>query len=396
MAYDLQIMGGYTPGSTLLCGLSLFHCNGTMVTGLGRLVVGGHIVLLSPMGYRDPSIMQNFFKIVEKYQAEIFSAAPTVLATLLDMPLDADVSSLKYAICGAAPLSVELFRRVEAHTGIKILEGYGLTEEAVASAMNPKDGARKVGSIGIRMPYQSIKSVIVDDSGQYVRDAETNEIGAVAIKGPNVFKGYMEKAHNENIWLPDGSFNTGDLGKIDEDGYVWLTGRKKELIIRGGQNIDPAIIEEPIYKMPGIKTVAAVGRPDPYTGEMPVAYVQVAEDAGISEQQILEWAKQNIGERAAIPKEIIIMDEIPLTPVGKIFKPALRYDATRRAYEKELQSLGNMVESIKVEVGEDKQHGTRADIMVKPAGTTDMETIKEKIKELLSRYTVYYTIEEVK
>ncbi len=393
MAYDLHIMGGITSSSTLLCGLPLFHCNGTLVTGLGPFCFGGHVVILSPLGYRDQSIMKNFFKIVEKYQAETFSAVPTVLSVLLDMEVDADISSLKYAICGAAPLSVELFKRVESHTGMKILEGYGLTEGAVASAINPKDGGRKAGSVGIRMPYQSIKVAILDENDQYVRDAGQDEIGAVAIKGPNVFKGYVEEAHNKNIWLPDGSFNTGDLGKLDKEGYLWLTGREKELIIRGGHNIDPAIIEEPIYKMPKIKTVAAVGRPDPYAGEVPVVYVELAEGAETDSDQIMEWAKQNVGEKAAVPKEVIITDEIPLTPVGKIFKPSLRWDATRRAYERELEALGDMAESVQVEVGEDKTHGTKVEIRVRPAANTSMESIEKKIAELLTRYTVHYTVE---
>ncbi|MGM0453321.1 MAG: acyl-CoA synthetase [Thermodesulfobacteriota bacterium] len=393
MAHDLKIMGGFQTGSTLLCGLPLFHCNGTIVTGLAPFSFAGHVVMLSPAGYREPSIMKNFYKIVEKYRAETFSAVPTILSVLLDLPVgDADISSLKYAICGAAPLSVELFKRVEAHTGMKILEGYGLTEGAVASAINPKDGERKVGSVGIRMPYQSIKIAIFDDNGNYVRYGQPGEIGAVAIKGPTIFKGYVEQSHNQGIWLPDGSFNTGDLGRLDEEGYLFLTGRKKELIIRGGHNIDPAAIEEPLYRMPDVKMVAAVGRPDPYAGEVPVAYVQVSEGAGVDEPQVLQWAKDNVGEKAAVPKEVIITDQIPLTPVGKIFKPALRYDATRRVYEQELEQLGDMVEDLKVEVGEDKVHGTRVTLSVKPAAGHDMDAVKEKISELLARYTLYYEV----
>ncbi len=357
MAWNLIAMGGFDPGATLLCGLPLFHCNGTIVTGLAPFSFGGHVVMLSPMGYRDPGIMKNFYKIVEKYKAETFSAVPTVLSVLLDIPVgDADISSLKYAICGAAPLSVELFRRFEAHSRMKVLEGYGLTEGAVASAINPKDGERKIGSIGIRMPYQQMKVVILDEAGQYVRDAKVEEIGVVAIKGPNVFKGYVEEAHNKGIWLPDGFFNTGDMGRMDKDGYFWLIGRKKELIIRGGHNIDPAAIEEPIYKMPNIKMAAAVGRPDPHAGEVPVVYVEVAEGADISEEKVMDWAKAHIGEKAAVPKEVVITPQIPLTPVGKIFKPALRWDATRRVYENELTALGDMVESISVAVREHKAH----------------------------------------
>lgn len=396
MTWDLQTMGGVTEASTMLCGLPLFHCNGTMVTGISPFACGGHVVLLSPSGYRDESIMRNFYKIVERYRAETFSCVPTVLSVLLEIPTEGvDVSSLKYVICGAAPLSVELFKRFEAHTGIKILEGYGLTEGAVASAINPKDGERKVGSIGIRMPYQEMKVAVVDDDGNYQRDANVNEIGVVAIRGPNVFKGYVEEIHNKNIWLPGGFFNTGDLGRMDADGYVFLTGRKKELIIRGGHNIDPALIEEPIYKMPNIRTVAAVGRPDPHAGEVPVVYVEVAEGANLTEKEIMDWAKENVGERAAVPKEIVITPEIPLTPVGKIFKPGLRYDATKRAYEEELHAIGDSLADYEVHVGEDKTHGTRVEIRVKPAAGTDMAAIREKIAELLKRYTLYYEVVEM-
>jgi fatty-acyl-CoA synthase len=395
MAWNLIAMGGFDPGATLLCGLPLFHCNGTIVTGLAPFSFGGHVVMLSPMGYRDPGIIKNFYKIVEKYKAETFSAVPTVLSVLLDIPVgDADISSLKYAICGAAPLSVELFRRFEAHSRMKVLEGYGLTEGAVASAINPKDGERKIGSIGIRMPYQQMKIAVLDEAGHYVRDAETEEIGVVAIKGPNVFKGYVEEAHNKGIWLPDGFFNTGDLGRMDKDGYFWLTGRKKELIIRGGHNIDPAAIEEPIYKMPNIKLVAAVGRPDPHAGEVPVAYVEVADGADISEEKIMEWAKTHVGEKAAVPREVVITPHIPLTPVGKIFKPALRWDATRRVYENELTALGDMVESVSVAVREHKAHGTVVQIAVKPAAGHDIDEIRNRIAEILARYTLYYEVVE--
>ncbi len=394
MAYDIAVMGGFEAGDTLFCGLPLFHCNGTIVTGLTPFAYGGHVVLLSPMGYRDPAIMKNFYKIVEKYKAATFSAVPTVLSVLLDIPVgDADISSLKYTVCGAAPLSIELFRRFEEHTGMKILEGYGLTEGTVASSINPRDGERKIGSVGIRMPYQQVKTVILDENGQYARDCRTGEIGAICIKGPNIFKGYVEETHNKNIWIQDDWFNTGDLGRIDEDGYAWLTGRKKELIIRGGHNIDPAAIEEPIYKMKDVKLVAAVGRPDPHAGEVPVAYVEVAEGSGVTAEDVMAWARENVGERAAIPKEVVITPAIPLTPVGKIFKPALRWEATRNIYEEELAALGDLAESFDVTVGEHKVHGTIVSIRVKSAAGNSPEAIREKISEILARYTMYHEVD---
>lgn len=337
--------------------------------------------------------MKNFFHIVERYKAATFSCVPTVLSVLLDIPVkDRDISSLRYVVCGAAPLSVELFRRFEAHTGMKILEGYGLTEGACASVINPKDGERKIGSIGIRMPYQDVKIVILNEEGKYERDALPGEIGVVAIRGPNVFKGYVEEAHNKGLWIQGEWLNTGDLGRMDEDDYVWLTGRKKELIIRGGHNIDPAAIEEPLYRMGAVGMVAAVGRPDAHAGEVPVAYVQLKEGARATADELLAYAKEHIGERAAVPKEVVILDQIPLTPVGKIFKPALRWDATRRAYVKELEALGELASSVEVDVSEHKVHGTAVRIRVKPAAGVSAEAIRERVAQLLARYTVYHEL----
>ena len=393
MAWAIGVMGEMEPDDTLMCGLPLFHVNGTTVTGLCPFSMGAHVVLLSPRGYRDPEIMKNFFKIVERYRANFFSSVPTVLSVLLDIPIEeADISSLKNAICGAAPLSVELFQRFEAHSGMNVLEGYGLTEGACASSVNPAEGERRVGSIGIRIPYQEMKTVILDENGEYARDAGVGEIGVIAIRGPNVFKGYVEEAHNKGLWIQGDWLNSGDLGRCDPEGYFWLTGRKKELIIRGGHNIDPATIEEPLYRIPGVQLAAAVGRPDPHAGEVPVAYVQAQEGTSLTGEAILEKVKGEIGERAAIPKEIHVIDAIPLTPVGKIFKPALRWDATRRIYEKELESIGDAAESLEITVGEHKVYGTEVNITVRPAGGVTEEELTKRIKDILSRFTVHYTV----
>jgi len=393
MAWAILVMGGVTTRETMLCGLPLFHVNATTVTGLAPFSCGAHVVLLSPLGYRDPSIMKNFFKIVEKYRANTFSCVPTVLSVLLDIPIgESDISSLRYVVCGAAPLSVELFKRYEEHSGMKILEGYGLTEGACASVINPKDGDRKIGSIGVKMPYQEVKIAVLDEEGSYDRDAQAGEIGVVAIRGPNVFKGYVEEAHNKGLWIQGDWLNTGDLGRMDGDRYVWLTGRKKELIIRGGHNIDPAAIEEPLYQMDAVSVVAAVGRPDSHAGEVPVAYVQLKDGQSATPEAILDYAKKNIGERAAVPKEVVILDEIPLTPVGKIFKPALRWDATHRTYNKELDALGELAESVEVEVSEHKVHGTAVKIKVKGAPGVKEDDIHERVSQILARYTVYYEL----
>jgi fatty-acyl-CoA synthase len=394
MAYMIGAAAELNTGEAALCGLPLFHVNGTTVTGSTPFSIGAHVVLLGPRGYRDPSVMKNFYKIVDYYKAVTFSSVPTVLSVLLDIPKgDADISSLRYAICGAAPLSVELFKRFEEHSGMKILEGYGLTEGTCASSFNPYHGRQKVGSIGLRLPYMQMKTFIVDSEGKFVRETAIDEIGSVCIKGPNVFNGYLDDAHNRGIWPKEGWLNTGDLGRQDAEGYFWLTGRTKELIIRGGHNIDPAAIEDPLYRLPGVQVAAAVGRPDPHAGEVPIAYVQLQEDADLSEAQIFEYLKAEIGERAAIPKEVYIVDQIPLTPVGKIFKPSLRWQAIQRVYQTELDALADSVESIKVSVREDKIHGALAVIKLKPAPDASHDELRQKVDDILTRYTVKYILE---
>jgi fatty-acyl-CoA synthase len=392
-AFVMGLMAGITPDNVVMCGLPLFHVNGTIVTGLAPFWWGAQVVLLTPQGYRDPGVLPNFFKIIEKFRGTFFSSVPTILSILLETPKgDADISSLKYAICGAAPLSVELFRRFEEYTGLKILEGYGLTESTAGASVNPKDGERRVGSIGLRLPYEEMKTVILDDEGAYVRDARPEEVGIIALRGPNVFTGYVDDIHNKGLWIGDGWLNTGDLGRMDADGYFWLTGRKKELIIRGGHNIDPAMIEEPLYRMDQIKAVAAVGRPDAYAGEVPVVYVELREGAGATAEQILEFAAREIPERAAVPKEVYIVDTLPLTPIGKIHKPTLVWDAARRVYEKEMAAISDMASAVSVEVREDRSVGKSAVITVTPGPGVSTDELRKRIDDILARYTLRYEV----
>ncbi len=393
MAFMVGVHGVFHEGDTVLGGLPLFHNYGLMGTGLYPFSIGAHVVMLSPLGFRDPTVIQNFWKIVEHYKAVSFAAVPTVISMLLDAPKgDADISSLRFAVCGAAPLSVELARRFEEYAGIKIVEGYGLTEGTTGSSMNPVEGEIKIGSVGLRWPYQDMKIFITDAEGKFEHEAETDEIGAVCIKGPNVFKGYLEDSHNEGIWAKEDWFNTGDMGRQDADGYFWITGRKKELIIRGGHNIDPAIIEEPLYQLPDVQVAAAVGRPDQRVGEMPVAFVQLQDGSKLTEEGILEHLQKSIGERAAVPKEVFIIDEMPLTLVGKIFKPALKWDIIKQVFQGELDCLGEMAENVEIEVGEDKIHGTQATVTVKVAEGASEDDVKKKVDQLLGAFTVSYNL----
>ena len=320
--------GRFGPGKTIFCGLPLFHVNGQLVTGLAPWSMGAHVVMGTPQGYRGEGVIPNFWKLVEHFRINTFSGVPTVYSALLQAPIEGrNISSLEVGFCGAAPMPVQLFQSFQEQTGVRIVEAYGLTEGACASSINPIDAPPRVGSIGLRFPYQEMRVLILDGENKYLRDAATGEIGVIAIRGPNVFAGYLDPAHNKGIWIERKGevwLNTGDLGRQDADGYFWLTGRTKELIIRSGHNIDPKLIEEPLHHHPGVALVAAIGRPDPHAGEVPVAYVQLKSGDLTSPAELLVFATKNIPERAAWPKAIRIVDRIPTTNVGKIYKPDLQ------------------------------------------------------------------------
>lgn len=317
----------FTESLSIFCGLPLFHVNGQIVTGLAPWSQGAKVVLGTPQGYRANDVVVNFWKIVEHYRVNLFSGVPTLFASLQTVPLKGeDITSLKKAICGAAPLPKELFKQFTKKTNIPLVEGYGLTEGACASSLNPGKSMETVGSIGFRIPYQDMAVLILDNHGNYLREANRNEQGCIAIKGPNVFSGYLDERHNDGIWITRGTeiwLNTGDLGRQDENGLFWLTGRKKELIIRGGHNIDPSVIEEALHAHQSVKLAAAVPRPDAYAGELPVAYVELRDNANVTPEQLRTFAELQISEKAAWPKKITIMDKMPVTSVGKLHKPTL-------------------------------------------------------------------------
>ncbi|WP_417318783.1 acyl-CoA synthetase [Emcibacter sp.] len=331
--------------SVLFCGLPLFHVNAVMITGLAPFFRGASVLIGTPQGYRTRAVIKQFWEIVEHHGVTAFSAVPTLLASLLECPsTDFDLSSFRFAICAASPLSAELLHRFEQTCRISISEAYGMTETSCAASFNPIDGEHRPGSVGLPLPAQEIRTVILDEKGSYIRDADIDEVGLVAIAGPNIFSGYLEPSHNEHVWINRGDgqkwLNSGDLGKIDKDGYLWLTGRAKDLIIRGGHNIDPSVIEEALYAHPEVALAAAVGRPDSRLGELPVAYVQLRDGATVNEADLLAFISKIIGERAAIPKAVTILETLPLTSVGKIHKPTLRHMETVAVTRKTLEDQG--------------------------------------------------------
>jgi fatty-acyl-CoA synthase len=323
-------------GEVCFVGLPLFHVNAVIGTGLCSLLKGQTILLGTPQGFRTPGLVQAFWRIVDAHQVSMFSAVPTVLSMLLDSGGDRPFGvSLRHVVSGAAPLSVTLAERFIAHTGATLVESYGLTEGGCISTLNPIRGEKRIGSIGMRLPGQQIRIVkFQTDGAGLAADCAPRENGIVLIKGANVSPGYLDERHCDGVFLADGWLNTGDIGYIDEDGYLWLTGREKDLIIRGGHNIDPAIIEEAMMHHPAVANAAAVGQPDAHAGELPCVFIQLRADAeDINPSQLAEHAREHIAERAAVPVHVTVMSDLPVTAVGKVFKPALRRIAAERVVQ---------------------------------------------------------------
>ncbi|MBU1345592.1 MAG: acyl-CoA synthetase [Alphaproteobacteria bacterium] len=329
-----MIVSGLTPGSTFFAGLPLFHVNGAMVTGLSAFLLGTHVLIGTPQGFRGTGVIDRFWEIATHHGVTAFSGVPTLFSALLQRPVQGhDLSRLAFGICGAAPMSPELLDQFQRTTGVKVLEGYGLTEATCVAAVHALDGVQKIGSVGLPLPFQAVLIAHPDERGGVERLAGIDEVGAVLLAGPNVFQGYTDARHDRALWVEIAGerwLNTGDLGLVDADGFLWLKGRAKDLIIRGGHNIDPAMIEDAFFSHPAVELAAAIGRPDPHAGEVPVVYVQLKPGVAAGPDALAAHAEARIHERAARPKAVHLIEVMPLTAVGKVHKPTLRQiDAER-------------------------------------------------------------------
>jgi len=371
-------------------GLPLFHAAAAYCWGIAPLGVGATIVLLSPMGFRNPAVVPNLWKLIERFRATRVGLVPTLASALLNVPTNGvDLGSLKRFGCGAAPISVEVLRAFEAHVGVSVTEGYGLTEATALTHCVPEDGEPCAGSIGLRCPYVEAKIFRMDSRESGPVECKSGEVGVLALKGPTVMAGYRQEKHNRGAFIGDGWLDTGDLGYVDEQGYFRLTGRAKDLIIRGGHNISPAWVEEALYKHPAVAFAAAVGKPDAYAGEVPVAYVVLRPGASADAEELRAFAADRVPERPAAPSEVIVIDQMPVTAVGKIFKPTLRCDAARRALETVLAPLRSCGVAIRVEAGPHERFGITAHITVITGDPDGMPTVSEKIGEILGHFTIH-------
>ncbi len=325
----------FTEEDVLICPLPMFHVFAAYPILMACLASGAHMVMPTPQGYRGDGVFDNFWKLLERWDVTFMVTVPTAVSALMQRPVDADVSKLKYVLCGSAPLPVELAKRFEESAGVKILEGYGMTEATCLVSINPPHGERKIGSVGLPFPYCDTKILNCDADGNIIKECDVDEIGEICVDNPGVVTGhtYTEAEKNAGLFADGKYLRTGDLGRIDADGYLWITGRAKDLIIRGGHNIDPAIIEEALAGHKSVAFTGAIGQPDAHAGEVPCVYVELIDGADVSVDDLNAYLKEHVGEKAAIPKYVEILDELPKTQVGKIFKPDLRKMAITRVYD---------------------------------------------------------------
>jgi fatty-acyl-CoA synthase len=382
------------PGRKILFGLPLYHVGGALTQGLTTFAGGGAVVVLSPSGWRNQTAVKNIWKLVERYKPEIFGGVPTVLAASLHIPVaGADISSLRYASGGGSAIPVAVGKGLQQQLGVPVLEVYGMTETSSVHTIAYTGRPVRLGSVGHAVPYSKVRVVRIDASGRFAGDCAANEIGVVAMAGPGVFSGYLSESHNRGAFVEPGWVNSGDLGRLDEDGYLWITGRAKDLIIRGGHNIDPLPVEEILFQHPAVALAALVGQPDAYAGELPLAYVQLKTGANATAADLVEFVRERTPERAAVPVNVVVIDAMPLTGVGKVFKPQLRWDAAQRVFAAALADLSQSGQSVSVSVGAHPVHGNLATVAISGVPSAERASIEQKVHERLNPFVLRHEVE---
>ncbi|MES2974348.1 MAG: AMP-binding protein [Pseudomonadota bacterium] len=336
---------GFDENTVEVNGFPLFHVAGAFVYGLSMLAVGGTQVLPTLSGMRNPVFARNYWKFCERERVTALACVPTILATLVNTPVDADISRIRVAYTGGSPLPTELAAQFESRTGIAVRNILGMTECAGLVSIEPFAAPRVPGSTGLRLPFSEVRIVpLSGGAADLDGECDTGETGVLVLRGPHVSPGYTDAARNAGMF-DSGWLVSGDLGHVDAQGYLHVTGRAKDVIIRGSHNLDPGLIEDAFLAHPAVALCAVVSEPDAYAGELPVAFVTLRPGAVVEPAELLAAVTPHVYERPAVPKRVTVIDVMPVTAIGKIYKPALR----QRAIEaKLLEMLGGLDASIRV------------------------------------------------
>jgi fatty-acyl-CoA synthase len=312
-------------------GYPLFHVAGVLPASLASLSAGVEVIIPTVSLLRNRDVLANYWRLIEKYRVTSLSAVPTVLAALANVPLgDADISSVRYCRTGASPLPPELAARFERLFGLHVHESLGMTEMAGISTITPPGVHGPAGCVGFPLPYTRLRIVALDAAGGITqRELPPGEHGMVLFKSPNLFSGFVDPEDNARAFTDDGWLVSGDVGWLDPEGRLHLTGRAKDLIIRSGHNIDPKTIEDALGAHPAVEYCAAVGAPDAYAGELPVVFATLRSGATATVDELMSFVANRVDEAPAKPKSITLIAKMPMTNVGKIYKPELRMMAAQ-------------------------------------------------------------------
>lgn len=351
-AFGGAVMCGYTPNDVVTATFPLFHVAGTIVAGISCFMAGLELLVMTPAGLRNPAVVDGFWRLVADHKVTLVAGVPTALGAVLQTPLeDNDISAVRAGLTGASLLPPAVANRFKEVTGSTLFEILGMTEASGLISIDPPSGAGTTGSVGWALPYTQVDVLRLEPDGNLGAPCDADEIGVIVIRGDHVSPGYRDEKHNDGVFS-DGALNSGDLGYKDAKGCLYVAGRSKDLIIRSGHNIDPTMIENAMSAHPAVALAAAVGMPDAYAGELPMCFVQLTPGADVGVEDLMKHAQTTIDERPAWPKAIEIIDAIPLTSVGKIFKPSLRCDAARMVVSRLLRDDLNLSEAeIEVAVG---------------------------------------------
>ncbi|MGZ5894307.1 MAG: AMP-binding protein, partial [Caldimonas sp.] len=372
------VLGDMRPSDTLTATLPLFHVGGTIFCALSAFMAGVGLLIMSPGGLRNPAMVQGFWRLAGRYGATLVGAVPTSMGAVLEAPLEgADIGAVRAGFCGAASLPPAVGERFRQVTGRGLYEVYGMTEASGLIAIDPVAGEGGVGSVGWALPYTRVVVCRLEADGRLGPPCAPHEIGVITVRGPHVSPGYRNPAHDAGIF-EGGVLNSGDLGYTDDEGRIHIAGRAKDLIIRSGHNIDPLMIENAMAAHPGVALAAAVGMPDAYAGELPVCYVALRPGASVTEDELHEHAQRTIGERPAWPKQIHIVESIPLTTVGKIYKPQLRCDAASRLLARLVRDELALPEA-QIEVSEGGRRGMRVSVILPEAARHSAPAVEQAL-----------------
>lgn len=386
-AFGGAAMCGYTADDVLTATLPLFHVAGTIASGLSAFMAGAELIVMSPAGMRNPAIVEGFWRLVAQHKATLVGGVPTAIGAVLQVPVgDNDISSLRAGLTGAALLPPAVGARFRVVTGRTLYEILGMTEASGLVSIDPLTGTGAMGSVGWPLPYTEVDVLRLNTDGQLGDPCETNEIGVIAIRGDHISPGYSDPKHNAGVF-DKGQLNSGDLGYKDAEGRVYIAGRSKDLIIRSGHNIDPAMIENAMSTHPAVALAAAVGMPDAYAGELPVCFVELRPGVDVSNEDLQTHAHDTIDERPAWPKQILVVPTIPLTTVGKIYKPSLRCDAARHKVLNLLQNDMGLAD-IFVDVTDGGSRGMRVSVTLGNAHRSNVSDVEKALAAFLFEASV--------